>query len=253
LPRTAQDIEEGLQRSRIEVSIIETSRDRRAQNDSSSSEDQTIEDFLEQMIMNESEEEISFTIPEERSTTSNRSQSASLRNSTQIPPPPVIPDITPRLVSEESVIRELIPMSQTLRSLSAQLSQLNILQRASRGHGVPATPSSHPSRTGEPSYSWSSEGASYPNARRNHITNDPGNCPDPIQDENLTEKMDCKICLLQKATIVLLPCGHLMMCEWCANRQIPGKPNNPSLPLTGDRECPKCRTKVKLRVSFNPG
>ena len=54
-----------------------------------------------------------------------------------------------------------------------------------------------------------------------------------LQDERL-----CKLCAVREVDIVFIPCGHLMVCKYCAS------------PLT---DCPVCRTKINefVKVYFS--
>ena len=71
--------------------------------------------------------------------------------------------------------------------------------------------------------------------------------PAPKSDEDMTVKLECKICYQQLADTVVLPCGHLVMCEWCAMQHIPshhGDHTRPKRPT----DCPLCRKRVKQKV-----
>lgn len=63
----------------------------------------------------------------------------------------------------------------------------------------------------------------------------------------MTVKLDCKICMSQLVDTVIMPCGHAVLCRWCADIHIP--------PLQGDRtrsaelvKCPICRNPVERKV-----
>ena len=75
----------------------------------------------------------------------------------------------------------------------------------------------------------------------------------PARTEIMTEILKCSVCFEQKATISLVPCGHLCLCEWCADATIPGKVGNPEVPRGRPKNvCPLCRgvVRLKLRVHF---
>ena len=75
----------------------------------------------------------------------------------------------------------------------------------------------------------------------------------PARTDIMTEILKCSVCFEQKATISLVPCGHLCLCEWCANATIPGKVGNPEVPRGRPKNvCPLCRgvVRLKLRVHF---
>ncbi|KAL4806153.1 hypothetical protein BDV18DRAFT_138856 [Aspergillus unguis] len=72
--------------------------------------------------------------------------------------------------------------------------------------------------------------------------------PDPKGTSELTINMECKICMEQLVDTVLLPCGHAILCRWCANQQIPSTKGFPK----GREICPMCRGPVrhKHRIYF---
>ncbi|KAF2674949.1 hypothetical protein BT63DRAFT_435957 [Microthyrium microscopicum] len=71
--------------------------------------------------------------------------------------------------------------------------------------------------------------------------------PPPLEDEQLTVKLDCRICLTQIAKIACIPCGHVVMCQWCADIQMPLMPESTSTPRTRASQCPECRGIVRQR------
>lgn len=74
--------------------------------------------------------------------------------------------------------------------------------------------------------------------------------PPPLTEAQMTKKLDCQVCYAQIADIAVLPCGHMVMCEWCANITIPVHHGNvPRLPS----KCPMCRKGVKQRVRIRIG
>ncbi|KAL4800194.1 hypothetical protein BDV19DRAFT_172447 [Aspergillus venezuelensis] len=56
--------------------------------------------------------------------------------------------------------------------------------------------------------------------------------------------MECKICMSQLVDTVLLPCGHAVLCRWCADQHIPSQKG---YPVKGARPCPMCRESVRLK------
>ena len=57
------------------------------------------------------------------------------------------------------------------------------------------------------------------------------------------DKWQCKVCLDDEASVVLLPCGHLSLCSACATRMQLDKQTNNSWKLSSDIDlcCPICR------------
>ncbi|KAL4964922.1 C3HC4 finger protein [Aspergillus stella-maris] len=56
--------------------------------------------------------------------------------------------------------------------------------------------------------------------------------------------MECKICMSQLVDTVLLPCGHAVLCRWCADQHIPSQKG---YPVKGARPCPMCRESVRFK------
>ncbi|KAF2112601.1 hypothetical protein BDV96DRAFT_524675 [Lophiotrema nucula] len=75
------------------------------------------------------------------------------------------------------------------------------------------------------------------------------NRPDAIPEEEMTKKVQCQVCYSQIADIAVLPCGHMVMCEWCADVVIPVK-DGQHIPI-GPRKCPMCRKQVKQRFKIH--
>ncbi|KAF1997142.1 hypothetical protein P154DRAFT_471607 [Amniculicola lignicola CBS 123094] len=74
--------------------------------------------------------------------------------------------------------------------------------------------------------------------------------PPPLSDEEMTKKLACQVCYSQLADIALIPCGHMVMCQWCADVVIPVKHGTvPTRACT----CPMCRKGVKSRVKIHIG
>jgi hypothetical protein len=74
--------------------------------------------------------------------------------------------------------------------------------------------------------------------------------PEPKKDEAMQVKLECKICLQQIADTACLPCGHLSMCEWCAEQWVPTKVEDRTRPRNKGVRCPCCRARVKSRVKI---
>ncbi|KAL4870342.1 hypothetical protein BDV12DRAFT_60481 [Aspergillus spectabilis] len=72
--------------------------------------------------------------------------------------------------------------------------------------------------------------------------------PEPKETDELTLNMECKICMGQLVDTVLLPCGHAILCSWCADQHIPSIKGYPQ----GKANCPMCRdpVKQKYRIYF---
>ncbi|KAF1917300.1 hypothetical protein BDU57DRAFT_527954 [Ampelomyces quisqualis] len=81
------------------------------------------------------------------------------------------------------------------------------------------------------------------------LDNQPGR-PAAMSEEDMTRKIDCQVCYQQLADIALLPCGHMVMCQWCADVVIPVKHTH--LPIRPSK-CPMCRKTVKQRFKIHMG
>jgi hypothetical protein len=81
------------------------------------------------------------------------------------------------------------------------------------------------------------------------LDNQPGR-PSAMSDEDMTKKLECQVCYQQLANIALLPCGHMVMCQWCADVVIPVKHSH--LPIRPSK-CPMCRKAVKQRFKIHMG
>lgn len=64
--------------------------------------------------------------------------------------------------------------------------------------------------------------------------------PPPKEAEELTVNLECKICMSQLVDTVVLPCGHAVMCRWCARQHMPGNQTS--------AKCPVCRVNIKVKV-----
>ncbi len=74
--------------------------------------------------------------------------------------------------------------------------------------------------------------------------------PAPKTDSEMTKTLACQVCYQQLADIAVLPCGHMVMCEWCADVVVPVK--NSHIPIRPTK-CPMCRKQVKQRYKIHAG
>ncbi|KAF1941936.1 hypothetical protein EJ02DRAFT_454773 [Clathrospora elynae] len=74
--------------------------------------------------------------------------------------------------------------------------------------------------------------------------------PAPKSDEEMTRVLACQVCYQQVADVAVLPCGHMVMCQWCADVVVPVRHGHiPARPT----KCPMCRKLVKQRVKIHTG
>lgn len=71
--------------------------------------------------------------------------------------------------------------------------------------------------------------------------------PDAKEGSDLMVKLDCKICMSQLVDTVIIPCGHAVLCQWCADLQFPPSASDPTRP-SGQAQCPICRAQVKQKI-----
>jgi hypothetical protein len=74
--------------------------------------------------------------------------------------------------------------------------------------------------------------------------------PAPKTDEEMTKVLACQVCYQQIADIAVLPCGHMVMCQWCADVVVPVKHGH--IPARATK-CPMCRKQVKQRFRIHTG
>lgn len=74
--------------------------------------------------------------------------------------------------------------------------------------------------------------------------------PAPRTDEQMTKTLACQVCYQQLADIAVLPCGHMVMCLWCADVVVPVKHSH--LPIRPTK-CPMCRKVIKQRFRIHMG
>ncbi|KAE8354836.1 hypothetical protein BDV28DRAFT_70221 [Aspergillus coremiiformis] len=68
--------------------------------------------------------------------------------------------------------------------------------------------------------------------------------PEPKEDEELTVNLECKICMSQLVDTVLIPCGHAILCRWCAEQHTRPDRSHPKTSVL----CPLCRAPVKQKL-----
>ncbi|GKZ93076.1 hypothetical protein AnigIFM59636_006141 [Aspergillus niger] len=71
--------------------------------------------------------------------------------------------------------------------------------------------------------------------------------PEPKEAHEMRVSLECKVCFTQLVDTVLLPCGHAVLCRWCAEIQIPNSILERGL-LGGQPPCVICRAPVKQKV-----
>ncbi|PGH08567.1 hypothetical protein GX51_01086 [Blastomyces parvus] len=74
--------------------------------------------------------------------------------------------------------------------------------------------------------------------------------PEPKETEELTVNLECKACMSQLIDTVVLPCGHAVLCRWCADQHMPSSRMDKTKPRTA-ATCPMCRQHVRQKV-FHP-
>jgi hypothetical protein len=79
------------------------------------------------------------------------------------------------------------------------------------------------------------------------LDNQPGR-PAAMSEAEMTKKLECQVCYQQLADVALLPCGHMVMCVWCADVVIPVKHSHLPVRLS---KCPMCRKVVKQRFRIH--
>ncbi|KAI9676168.1 MAG: hypothetical protein M1817_000913 [Caeruleum heppii] len=78
--------------------------------------------------------------------------------------------------------------------------------------------------------------------------------PPPLEDQALVVRSECHICLEQLANVVLIPCGHLCMCQWCATQFVvieDGRTSAESSTVSNSI-CPMCRRPIYSKVRDIP-
>ncbi|KAK6336101.1 hypothetical protein TWF696_001669 [Orbilia brochopaga] len=72
--------------------------------------------------------------------------------------------------------------------------------------------------------------------------------PDNMKEEDMKIMADCKVCYGQIADIVLLPCAHLVLCQWCADSVAPAAPGRLEGAVAPRSNCPVCRARVDNKI-----
>ncbi|OJJ48291.1 hypothetical protein ASPZODRAFT_130268 [Penicilliopsis zonata CBS 506.65] len=72
--------------------------------------------------------------------------------------------------------------------------------------------------------------------------------PTPKESKDLLTTLECKICMTQLVDTVIIPCGHAVLCRWCAEQHIPSSRVDGTRPKTYSL-CPVCRTHVMNKVN----
>lgn len=80
------------------------------------------------------------------------------------------------------------------------------------------------------------------------LTFDTQSRPPPMEPEQMMLDMSCSICKEHTIDTVVLPCGHAVMCSWCAELQVPCRKRDKSTPRDRSAKCPMCRSKIKQKV-----
>jgi len=68
--------------------------------------------------------------------------------------------------------------------------------------------------------------------------------PPPMSDDAMTKLLACQVCYQQLADTAVLPCGHMVMCQWCADVVVPVRHSHVAVP---GAHCPMCRRVVKQK------
>jgi len=94
--------------------------------------------------------------------------------------------------------------------------------------------------------SWSSESEEEEDQEQGLDARDSGR-PEPKTDEEMTFKLECRICYSQTAEVACLPCGHLVMCKWCSEQHSPTMQHDRTRPRRA-AACPVCRKGIRQKV-----
>ena len=66
--------------------------------------------------------------------------------------------------------------------------------------------------------------------------------PEPKEDHQMVVNLECKACMCQVVDTLLMPCGHAILCRWCADKLFRH--------AAGAPKCPVCRKRIQECVSF---
>ena len=84
------------------------------------------------------------------------------------------------------------------------------------------------------------------------LTFDTQDRPPPMDPESMMLDMACSICKEHLIDTVVLPCGHAVMCNWCADLHAPSRKHDKSIPKDRLVKCPMCRSGIKQKVRSHP-
>lgn len=90
-------------------------------------------------------------------------------------------------------------------------------------------------------------GAHEPSPPPKGLDNQNDGRPEPKELEELTVNLECRICMSQLVDTVMLPCGHAVLCRWCADQHLSSNRADRVRPK-GHGQCPMCRAPVKQKV-----
>ncbi len=79
------------------------------------------------------------------------------------------------------------------------------------------------------------------------LTFDTQDRPPPMEPESMMLDMACSICKEHIIDTVVIPCGHAVMCNWCADLHVPSRKHDKSIPRDRSVKCPMCRTRIKQK------
>lgn len=82
------------------------------------------------------------------------------------------------------------------------------------------------------------------------LTFDTQDRPPPMDPDSMMLDMSCSICKEHLVDTVVIPCGHAVMCNWCADLHVPGRKHDKTVPKDRSAKCPMCRTRIRHKVSF---
>lgn len=94
---------------------------------------------------------------------------------------------------------------------------------------------------------WSSESEEEEEDQEQGLDAKDSGRPEPKSEEEMTVKLECRICYSQTADIACLPCGHLVMCKWCSEQHSPTMQHDRTRPRRA-AACPVCRKGIRQKV-----
>ncbi|KAL9053148.1 MAG: hypothetical protein Q9162_004945 [Coniocarpon cinnabarinum] len=69
--------------------------------------------------------------------------------------------------------------------------------------------------------------------------------PPPKEDAEMVVSLSCRVCWQQMSDTAVFPCGHLVMCSYCAEIAVPTRDASNTCPERRDAKCLLCRKHVK--------